>query len=381
MILRQIQSLETSVTLSESSALAPPKLSDICATWLTRPEHVLTESARRAYVRSGLVAADHVELPDYLRVCHSLGFYFAPNAPLEGANVLGMLMVWFFVVDDQVDDGIITDFDEAERFLDTIRDVFLQAKADSEKAHVPANDTVAIGVEALSAAQKLSVELHAALRNLCHDRPSLYQRLLDDFLDWLDAVAPFIFQFRTHQSTTEAQACRMINIGARLTMTAMEAVNGTRLSLRLVNHPYAEHLRQVAFRHVILQNDLASYHRDARIPERRKNNLLSVLMARHGLLLDDDVTQGLALATRELIAMEGEIRMHIELLRTACRTLPQHEVEAYAALVQELVGGSWAWSLYGGRYHAQDNIIPELRVTVDRGYNVTNSEWMKATTH
>jgi hypothetical protein len=377
----QIQPRDATLSVSDPSARATPQLSDICATWLTRPEHVLTESARRAYIRSGLVSADHVELPDYLRVCHSLGFYFAPNAPLEGANVLGMLMVWFFVVDDQVDDGIITDFDEAERFLDTIRDVFLQVKADSEKVHAPANDTVALGGEALSAAQKLSMELHAALRNLCHDRPSLYQRLLDDFLDWLDAVAPFIFQFRTHQSTTEAQACRMINIGARLTMTAMEIVNGTRLSLRLVNHPYAEHLRQVAFRHVILQNDLASYHRDAQSPERRKNNLLSVLMTRHGLLLDDDVTQGLVLATRELLALEGEIRMHIELLRTACRTLPKHEVEAYAALVQELVGGSWAWSLYGGRYHAQDNIIPELRVTVDRGYNVTNSEWMKATAH
>lgn len=379
--MRLHQSSNATVKSSNSSALATPKLSDICATWITRPEHALTESARRAYIRSGLVTADHAELPDYLRVCHSLGFYFAPNAPLEGANVLGMLMVWFFIVDDQVDDGIIPDFDEAERFLDTIRDVFLQAKADSEKAHVPANDTVAISVETLSAAQKLSMELHAALRSLCRDRPGLYQRLLDDFLDWLDAVAPFIFQFRTHQSTTEAQACRMINIGARLTMTAMEVVNGTRLSPRLVSHPYAEHLRQVAFRHVILQNDLASYHRDARTPERRKNNLLSVLMTRHGLLREDDVTQGLVLATRELLALEGEIRMHIELLRTACRTLPKHEVEAYAALVQELVGGSWAWSLYGGRYHAQDNIIPELRVNADLGYNVTNSEWMKATAH
>src|SRR5678816_3743471 len=102
---RQTQS--PPVTFSSSdSAIALPTLSDVCAAWLTRPEHVVTESARRAYVRSGLVTADQAELPDYLRVCHSLGFYFAPNALREGANVLGMLMVWFFVVDDQVDDGI-----------------------------------------------------------------------------------------------------------------------------------------------------------------------------------------------------------------------------------------------------------------------------------
>lgn len=375
---RQTQSLHAT-TPSAPSALAMPKLTDICAAWLTHPSHFLSESALGVYIRSGLVAADRAELSDYLRVCHSLGFYFAPNAPIVGANVLGMLMVWFFVVDDQVDDGIIPDPVQAECFLDTIRDVFLRAKTDLERVDTPPGDTVPVGVEPRSAAQKLTMELHAAFRSLCSDRPWLYRRLLDDFLDWLDAVAPFIFQFRTGHSTTKAEACRMINIGAQLTMTGMEIVNGTRLSSRLVHHPYAEHLRRVAFRHVILQNDLASYHRDARIPERRKNNQLSVLMARHGLLRDDDVALGLALATRELLEMEGEIAMHIELLRTACRTLPQREVEAYAELVQNLVGGSWAWSLHGGRYHAHDNIIPELRVLGDRGYNITNSAWMKAT--
>lgn len=375
MLSRQAQSPHAIVTPSDASAVARPTLTDVCAAWLTDPAHVLSDSARQAYIRSALVTADQAELPDYLRVCHSLGFYFAPNAPLEGANVLGMLMVWFFVVDDQVDDGNIRDPVQAERFLDTIRDVFLQAKANIEKVGDASSNTVPIGIEPRSAAQKLTAELHAALRSMCRERPWLYQRLLDDFLDWLDAVAPFIFQFRTSQSTTKAEACRMINIGARLTMTGMEIVNGIHLSARLVYHPYTEHLRRVAFRHVILQNDLASYHRDARIPERRKNNLLSILMARHGLL-DEDVALGLSLAARELIEMENEIAMHIELLRTACRTLPQQEVEAYADLVRNLVGGSWAWSLHGGRYHAHDNIIPELRTPGDHGYNITNSHWM-----
>jgi len=354
-------------------------LTDVCAACRTHPSHVVSERALQVYRRVGLVAVDHEDvLPDYIRVCHSLGFYFAPGATAEGANALGVLMVWFFVVDDQIDDGHIADPERAERFLDSIRDVLWRTKQAVENGERASVDVESIGVAPISIAHKLTAELPAALLSLCRDRPRLYQRFLDHFLDWLDAVIPFNFHFRASRSTSKADACRTLNIGAQLTMIGMEIVNDLHLSPRLWHHLYAERLRQAAFRHVILQNDLVSYHQDSRVPERQRNNFLTILMKRHELSPDRDMAQGIALAVRELVELEAEIEGYIDLMRTACRTLSRAEVEAYAKLVYELLGGSWAWSLEAGRYHAHDHAIPELRAPLGPEHSTLHEDWLHA---
>src|SRR5688500_9159000 len=82
----------------------------LCSEWKTHPTHVISDAAKDAYRRCD-ITQNSVDAPlsDYIRICHSLGFYFAPRAPSHAANVLGMLMVWFFVVDDPIDEGFLHD--------------------------------------------------------------------------------------------------------------------------------------------------------------------------------------------------------------------------------------------------------------------------------
>jgi len=320
----------------------------------------------QVYRRSGLLSSNREA---YIRAGHSVGFYFAPHASHVGANALGMLMVWFFAVDDQIDDDHIQDRGKAEDFLDRIRDAFLRAKESMGKP---------IDTASMSELQKLTVEVHSAFLKLCENRPALYERFMDDLSDWLDSIVPFNFEFRTSERTDEAIACRMINIGAQATLIGMAIVNEVQLSLRLLNNPHAESARHIAFHHLTLQNDLVSYHSDTKKPERLKNNLLTVLMARNKVP-ENDTEQGLTLAERELRNMEEKIEMHINLMRTSCRTLPNEEVETYARLIYELVGGSWGWSVEEARYRDSANIIPELRTILALGARAADEGWSAET--
>ncbi|MEX1368451.1 MAG: terpene synthase family protein [Nannocystaceae bacterium] len=270
----------------------------------TAPRSIaIPETAREALADAGF------SMTAKIQHITSLGPYFYPSFPTMSFPYL--FMVWFFEIDDKVDEG-------RER---------------NASSYVARLCDVAKGLlEPQSKFERITLAIRNEAHRLCGTRTNLFQRLIAEMCGWLNSIAPF----QDSTSLSAYQHIRLVNVGVAPTLTAGEILHGLDLSAACVANSYFQLLRAKTAWQVALVNDIVSVHQD-RAQGRRSNYLL---LSGH-----ESLEQAQAAAFEQATLMEVEIARIAELFINTTESLPdtRADKEEFVQICWNVVGGHVEW--------------------------------------
>lgn len=290
--------------MEDNNPLSTEAFSTLCPDHRTAPRSIsVPPTARELLARAGF------SMTAKIQHITSLGPYFYPSFP--SLSFTHLFMVWFFEIDDKVDEG-------RER---------------NAPSYVARLCDVAEGLlEPESRFERITLAIRDEARRLSGTRTALFQRFIAEMCGWLNSIAPF----QDSRSLATYQHIRLVNVGIAPTLTAGEILHDLDLSADCVANTYFQLLRAKTAWQVALVNDIVSVHQDQ--AQGRLSNYL--LLSGH-----QDLEQAQAAAFQQARLMEDEIARVAELFIDTTESLPETRAtkEKFVQICWDVVGGHVEW--------------------------------------